>query len=190
MESYKKIGLYIGFTMLSASITVFVLFSFIYNIVSFGAGILALTISIIWITILFSLLSKAYLYETKNPIWSTVLPDEEASNIFINMITERLNEMKFKFQIDKMPNYIRVKIVKPHLVNIEIFRRIPLPIKTFGIWGLKLFSFPRIIRIPTRRGLILRIMPDRKGTPKELRLIISESLANINLHREAKYWGG
>jgi len=161
---------------------------YVYGIINPSLGLIAVATSLIWAGIMILLTLKAYLYELKHPVWSTVLKDDETSMYFISKLRERLVLKNIKYEFEAIPNVRRIRISEPKEVKIEVIRRIPIPIGTLRVWGLKVYTGPKILKTPKPRGLILRISPDRRKTPKEIKEILSRIFEELNMIREAKYW--
>jgi len=188
MSIYNRGWIYLIFIFLAILIVIITSGMYVYGIINPNLGLIAVAASSIWAGIMILLTLKAYLYELKHPVWSTVLKDDETSMYFISKLRERLVLKNIKYEFEAIPNVRRIKISEPKEVKIEVIRRIPIPIGTLRVWGLKVYTGPKILRTPKPRGLILRISPDRRKTPKEIKEILSRIFEDLNMIKEARYW--
>ena len=188
MSIYNRGWIYLIFIFLAILIVIITSGMYVYGIINPSLGLIAVATSLIWAGIMILLTLKAYLYELKHPVWSTVLKDDETSMYFISKLRERLVLKNIKYEFEAIPNVRRIRISEPKEVKIEVIRRIPIPIGTLRVWGLKVYTGPKILKTPKPRGLILRISPDRRKTPKEIKEILSRIFEELNMIREAKYW--
>jgi hypothetical protein len=152
---------------------------------------LAVILGSIWILSLAALLARAAIHQLRNPTWTIAVEDLAIASSVVESLKSILNRRGYRYVSRAEPGRQVIVIEEPFRAEVEALSRsiqYRLRPRIYGLRPIAAFGRPALLRIPRRGNALLRVKPDIKSSPREFRVLISESLRDAGLRREAEEW--